>query len=46
MSLMPGSSDYELAPHQSFDGRNFLQTNEMQPNNDYSCHDQTPLQLV
>ncbi|XP_076888187.1 floral homeotic protein AGAMOUS-like [Bidens hawaiensis] len=46
MSLMPGSSDYQLAPHQSFDGRNYLQTNELQPNNDYPCHDQTPLKLV
>ncbi|XP_071715161.1 floral homeotic protein AGAMOUS [Rutidosis leptorrhynchoides] len=48
MSLMPpGSSDYAIVPpHQTFDGRNYLQTNEMQPNNDYSCQDQTPLQLV
>nr|UZC49306.1 AGAMOUS protein [Pericallis cruenta] len=47
MSLMPGSSDFDLVtPHQPFDGRNYLQTNEMQPNNDYSCQDQTPLQLV
>nr|BCJ88650.1 floral homeotic MADS-box protein [Chrysanthemum x morifolium] len=47
MSLMPGSSDYELVtPHQPFDGRNYLQSNEMQPSNDYSCQDQTPLQLV
>nr|AIC33050.1 flower development transporter AG2 [Chrysanthemum lavandulifolium] len=47
MSLMPGSSDYDLvAPHQPFDGRNYLQVNELQPNNNYSCQDQTPLQLV
>ncbi|KAI3495400.1 hypothetical protein L1887_37738 [Cichorium endivia] len=47
MSLMPGSSDYELVtPHQPFDGRNYLQTNELQPDNDYSRQDQTALQLV
>ncbi|XP_076918215.1 floral homeotic protein AGAMOUS-like [Bidens hawaiensis] len=46
MSLMAGSSGYDLGPHQSFDGRNYHQTNELQPNNDYSCQDQTPLQLV
>nr|QCQ83108.1 floral homeotic protein AGAMOUS-like protein [Ambrosia artemisiifolia] len=47
MSLMPGSSDYDLVPpHQPFDGRNYLQVNELQPNNSYSCQDQTPLQLV
>ncbi|KAI3680859.1 hypothetical protein L6452_35636 [Arctium lappa] len=47
MSLMPGSSDYELVPpHQPFDGQNYLQTNELQPDNNYSCQDQTPLQLV
>ncbi|XP_076885352.1 floral homeotic protein AGAMOUS-like [Bidens hawaiensis] len=27
MSLMPGSSDYQLAPHQSFDGRYFHSNN-------------------
>ncbi|KVH89435.1 Transcription factor, K-box [Cynara cardunculus var. scolymus] len=47
MSLMPGSSDYELVPpHQPFDGRNYLQPNELQSDNNYSCQDQTPLQLV
>ncbi|XP_076935982.1 floral homeotic protein AGAMOUS-like [Bidens hawaiensis] len=48
MSLMPGSSDYDLLPpaHQPFDGRNYLQVNDLQPNNSYSCQDQTPLQLV
>ncbi|KAF5764744.1 putative transcription factor MADS-MIKC family [Helianthus annuus] len=47
MSLMPGSSGYnDLGPHQSFDGLNDLQTNELQLNNNYSCQDQTPLQLV
>ncbi|KVH96879.1 Transcription factor, K-box, partial [Cynara cardunculus var. scolymus] len=48
MSLMPGSSDYDqlVAPHQPFDGRNYLQVNDLQPNNNYSCQDQTPLQLV
>ncbi|KAK1422760.1 hypothetical protein QVD17_18046 [Tagetes erecta] len=46
MSLMPGGSAYDLGSHQSFGDRNYLQTNEMQQNNDYSCQDQTPLQLV
>nr|XP_043623801.1 floral homeotic protein AGAMOUS [Erigeron canadensis] len=48
MSLMPGSSsEYDLvAPHQPFDGRNYLQVNDLQNNNSYSCQDQTPLQLV
>ncbi|KAI3717216.1 hypothetical protein L1987_68690 [Smallanthus sonchifolius] len=47
MSLMPGSSDYNLGPHQSsFSGGNYLQENDLPPNNDYSCQDQTPLQLV
>ncbi|KAI7741862.1 hypothetical protein M8C21_026578 [Ambrosia artemisiifolia] len=48
MSLMPGSSDYILGqPHQQqFDSRNYLQVNDLQPNNSYSCQDQTPLQLV
>ncbi|XP_071736125.1 floral homeotic protein AGAMOUS-like isoform X2 [Rutidosis leptorrhynchoides] len=48
MSLMPGSSDYDLVTphHQSFDGRNYLQVNDLQTNNNYSCQDQTPLQLV
>nr|Q40872.1 RecName: Full=Floral homeotic protein AGAMOUS; AltName: Full=GAG2 [Panax ginseng]BAK20020.1 PgMADS protein5 [Panax ginseng]CAA86585.1 agamous [Panax ginseng] len=46
MNLMPGSSDYELAPPQSFDGRNYIQLNGLQPNNHYSRQDQTALQLV
>ncbi|KAI3719111.1 hypothetical protein L6452_20002 [Arctium lappa] len=48
MSLMPGSSDYDqlVASHQPFDSRNYLQVNDLQPNNNYSCQDQTPLQLV
>nr|KAJ0195366.1 hypothetical protein LSAT_V11C700353060 [Lactuca sativa] len=47
MSLMPGSSDYELVtPHQPFDSRSYVHTNELQPDNDYSCQDQTPLRLV
>ncbi|KAI7741858.1 hypothetical protein M8C21_026574 [Ambrosia artemisiifolia] len=34
MSLMPGSSDYILGqPHQQFDSRNYLQVNDLQPNN-------------
>ncbi|KAI3818684.1 hypothetical protein L1987_12499 [Smallanthus sonchifolius] len=47
MSLMPGSSGLDLVPpHQPFDGRNYLHVNDQQPNNSYSCQDQTPLQLV
>ncbi|MFS8022709.1 putative transcription factor, K-box [Helianthus anomalus] len=47
MSLMRGSSDYNLGqPHQPFDSRNYLQVNDLQPNNSYSCQDQTALQLV
>ncbi|XP_057462786.1 agamous-like MADS-box protein MADS1 isoform X2 [Actinidia eriantha] len=49
MNLMPGGgSGYELVgqPHQSFDARNYLQVNELQPNHHYSRPDQTPLQLV
>ncbi|XP_076920861.1 floral homeotic protein AGAMOUS-like isoform X1 [Bidens hawaiensis] len=48
MSLMPGSSsDYNLVlPHQPFDGRNYLQVNDLQQDNSYSRQDQTPLKLV
>ncbi|KAL9236865.1 hypothetical protein vseg_011486 [Gypsophila vaccaria] len=48
MSLMPGGgSDYELAPPpQSFDSRGYFQVNALQPNDQYSRQDQTPLQLV
>uniref|UniRef100_A0A175YMN7 K-box domain-containing protein n=1 Tax=Daucus carota subsp. sativus TaxID=79200 RepID=A0A175YMN7_DAUCS len=46
MNLMPGSSTYEVAQPQSFDGRNFIQLNGLEPTNHYSCQDQTPLQLV
>ncbi|KAM0011335.1 putative transcription factor MADS-MIKC family [Helianthus debilis subsp. tardiflorus] len=47
MSLMPGSSDYNLGqPHQQFDSRNYLQVNDLQPDNSYSLQDQTALQLV
>ncbi|GAB4827122.1 Floral homeotic protein AGAMOUS [Ancistrocladus abbreviatus] len=47
MNLMPGSTaDYELMPSQSFDSRNYFQVNALQPNNQYSRQDQTPLQLV
>ncbi|CAA0832391.1 K-box region and MADS-box transcription factor family protein [Striga hermonthica] len=40
MNLMPGSSDFELGQPQTFDARNFLQVNGLQPNDD------PPLQLV
>ncbi|XP_021764208.1 floral homeotic protein AGAMOUS-like isoform X3 [Chenopodium quinoa] len=46
MSLMPGGSDYDLVPSQSFDSRNYFQVNALQPNNQYARQDQTPLQLV
>ncbi|KAJ0668707.1 putative transcription factor MADS-MIKC family [Helianthus annuus] len=47
ISLMPGSSDYNLGqPHQQFDSRNYLQVNDLQPDNSYSRQDQTALQLV
>ncbi|KAL6992339.1 hypothetical protein U1Q18_010446 [Sarracenia purpurea var. burkii] len=46
MNLMPGGSDYELMPPQSFDARNYLQVNELQPNHQYSRQDPTALQLV
>jgi len=46
MSLMPGAGDYDLVPSQSFDSRNYFQVNALQPNNQYSRQDQTPLQLV
>ncbi|KAI3732006.1 hypothetical protein L1987_63202 [Smallanthus sonchifolius] len=47
MSLMPGSSGLDLVPpHQLFDARNYQHVNDLQPNNSYSCQDQTPLQLV
>ncbi|CAL5346248.1 floral homeotic protein AGAMOUS-like [Camellia sinensis] len=48
MNLMPGGgSEYELMPPpQSFDTRNYFQVNGLQPNDHYSRHDQTALQLV
>ncbi|XP_021723446.1 floral homeotic protein AGAMOUS-like isoform X1 [Chenopodium quinoa] len=46
MSLMPGGSDYDLVPSQSFDSRNYFQVNALQPNSQYARQDQTPLQLV
>ncbi|CAA2933788.1 floral homeotic protein AGAMOUS-like isoform X3 [Olea europaea var. sylvestris] len=46
MSLMPGSSDYELVQPQPFDERNYLQVNALQPNENYPQQDQSPLQLV
>lgn len=46
MSLMPGGSDYDLVPSQSFDSRNYFQVNALQPSSQYARQDQTPLQLV
>ncbi|KAK1382114.1 Floral homeotic protein AGAMOUS [Heracleum sosnowskyi] len=47
MNLMPGSSSYELAqPLESYDARNFIKLNGLEPTNHYSCHDPTALQLV
>nr|APJ35634.1 AGAMOUS-like protein [Fraxinus nigra] len=46
MSLMPGSSDYDLVQPPPFDARNYLQVNGLQPNDDYPRQDQPPLQLV
>ncbi|GAB2299026.1 Floral homeotic protein AGAMOUS, variant 2 [Dionaea muscipula] len=47
MSLMPGNSaDYELVPSHTFDSRSFFQVNALQPNDQYSRQDPTPLQLV
>ncbi|XP_047315291.1 floral homeotic protein AGAMOUS-like [Impatiens glandulifera] len=48
MSLMPGGSNYDLVQPQpsSFDNRNFFQVTALQPDNQYSRDDQTPLQLV
>nr|CAJ44134.1 plena protein [Misopates orontium] len=46
MNLMPGS-DYQPMTSQSYDVRNFLPMNLMEPNQQqYSRHDQTALQLV
>ncbi|PIN04666.1 hypothetical protein CDL12_22791 [Handroanthus impetiginosus] len=47
MNLMPGSSEYQQPmTSQSYDVRNFLPLNFVEPNEHYSCQDQTPLQLV
>nr|QEE04279.1 AGAMOUS-like protein [Fagopyrum tataricum] len=52
MNLMPGTSSgdqYELMPPSQagpYDSRNFFQVNDLQPDNQYSCQNQTPLQLV
>ncbi|KAL8103539.1 hypothetical protein AgCh_027929 [Apium graveolens] len=46
MNLMPGSSTFEVAQPQPFDGQNFIQLNGLEPTNHYSCQNQTPLQLV
>lgn len=45
MSLMPGS-EYQPMTSQPYDIRNFLPMNLMDPNDSYTCSDQTPLQLV
>nr|ADC79702.1 AGAMOUS-like protein [Pachysandra terminalis] len=44
MNLMPGS-DYEVMASQSFDSRNFLQVNLMEPSHHYSRQEHTALQL-
>nr|AIJ29174.1 AG-like MADS box protein [Lilium longiflorum] len=43
MNMMPSTSEYEAMPH--FDSRNFLQVNIVDPNQHYSCQQQTALQL-
>nr|WET60107.1 AGAMOUS-like protein 2 [Lilium hybrid cultivar] len=43
MNMMPSTSEYEVMPH--FDSRNFLQVNIVDPNQHYSCQQQTALQL-
>lgn len=45
MSLMPGS-EYENLNPQSYDSRNFLPVNLLEPNHHYSRQDQPALQLV
>ncbi|XP_010273432.1 PREDICTED: floral homeotic protein AGAMOUS isoform X2 [Nelumbo nucifera] len=44
MSMIP-ASEYEVMPPQSFDSRNFLQVNLLEPNHHYSRQEQTALQL-
>ncbi|XP_058219336.1 agamous-like MADS-box protein MADS1 isoform X2 [Rhododendron vialii] len=58
MNLMPSSHDHQYQtmgagsqaqqqqPPQSYDARNFLPVNLLEPNHHYSRHDQPPLQLV
>nr|BAW79359.1 AGAMOUS like-proein [Rhododendron yedoense var. poukhanense] len=58
MNLMPSSHDHQYQtmgagsqaqqqqPQQSYDARNFLPVNLLEPNHHYSRHDQPPLQLV
>ncbi|KAG8386743.1 hypothetical protein BUALT_Bualt03G0180800 [Buddleja alternifolia] len=47
MNLMPSGSEYDQPmTSQSYDARNFIPMNLMEPNHHYSCQDQTPLQLV
>nr|DAD48138.1 TPA_asm: hypothetical protein HUJ06_018075 [Nelumbo nucifera] len=43
MSMM-SASEYEVMP-QTFDSRNFLQVNLLEPNHHYSRQEQTALQL-
>ncbi|KAI3465889.1 hypothetical protein Pfo_022552 [Paulownia fortunei] len=45
LSLIPGS-EYQPMTSQSYDVRNFLPVNLLEPDEHYSCQDQTPLQLV
>ncbi|CAI9089082.1 OLC1v1023583C3 [Oldenlandia corymbosa var. corymbosa] len=47
MNLMPGSEyQHPIAASQPYDVRNFLPVNLMEPDQHYSRHDQTALQLV
>ncbi|PIN21348.1 MADS box transcription factor [Handroanthus impetiginosus] len=48
MNLMPAGTEYHqpMTSSQSYDVHNFLPMTLMEPNHHYSCHDQTPLQLV
>ncbi|KAI8568166.1 hypothetical protein RHMOL_Rhmol02G0176300 [Rhododendron molle] len=48
MNLMPGGSsefEFNIQPP-SFGARNFLQVNDLQPNHQFSRHDQTAFQQV
>lgn len=47
MNLMPAGSEYQsMTTSQPYDIRNFLPMNLVEPNEPYTCSDQTPLQLV